>query len=40
MSPPLPTEAGCDSRERIVLPLVFIARLMNEHILADDAARQ
>jgi len=25
MSPPLPAEAGCESRERIVLLLVFIA---------------
>jgi len=24
MFPPLPTEAGCESRERIVLLLVFI----------------
>jgi len=25
MSPPLPAEVGCESRERIVLLLVFIA---------------
>jgi len=25
MSPPLPAETGCESRERIVLLLVFIA---------------
>jgi len=26
VSPPLPAEAGCESRERIVLLLVFIAQ--------------
>jgi len=26
MSPPLPAEASCESRERIVLLLVFIAQ--------------
>jgi len=35
MSPPLPAEVGCESHERIVLLLVFIALLRNNNMATN-----